>query len=259
MLSAKLRKVKQLNPDKSVVPVDGARERWSTIYENNPNVGRLQGRNPGHPEVIPVSIRPRPYIDHIDKASGRFIFKAAHPSPGQVMLTTPEKNWAASMTKNYSPFVYIEPGVKGTVSGDNKSWGWDRYQTVVDRLGEKITFVQGGPAGTRVLKGARFIPTETIRQALSILRCSVAYCGNEGAMHHAAAAFNKPAVVLFGGFISPDCTGYPGHTNLWVPHQDYPHGCGMMTNCQHCRDSMNSISTEEVITALSQAVQPFLK
>ena len=39
---------------------------------------------------------------------------------------------------------------------------------------------------------------------------------HEGGLHHAAAALGMPAVVLFGGMISPRNTGYDVHVNLAI-------------------------------------------
>jgi ADP-heptose:LPS heptosyltransferase len=34
---------------------------------------------------------------------------------------------------------------------------------------------------------------------------------------HIAAAVQTPAVVIYGGYIDPVCTGYPGNINLYSP------------------------------------------
>ena len=53
-------------------------------------------------------------------------------------------------------------------------------------------------------------------------------------MHHAAAATDKNAVVIFGGHISPNITGYDIHTNIYVDINKSP--CGEKNICTHCKE-----------------------
>jgi hypothetical protein len=50
-------------------------------------------------------------------------------------------------------------------------------------------------------------------------------------------------VVLFGGFIPPQVTGYPTHTNLTAGSA----ACGKLQSCSHCRAAMDAISVEKVM------------
>ncbi len=63
-------------------------------------------------------------------------------------------------------------------------------------------------------------------------------------MHHAAAATNKQAVVIFGGHISPQITGYNFHKNLYANIEGSP--CGNKDLCKHCEKSMSFITTKMV-------------
>jgi ADP-heptose:LPS heptosyltransferase len=70
----------------------------------------------------------------------------------------------------------------------------------------------------------------------------------EGGLHHGAAAIEKRAVVLFGGFIPPSVTGYDTHINL-VGSDNF---CGSIHPCKHCADAMKSISVETVLNAAEE-------
>ena len=73
----------------------------------------------------------------------------------------------------------------------------------------------------------------------------------DGALMHAAAALGVPAVVLFGGFMSPLQMGHKLHTNLWNGAEP----CGTHTGiCAHCRGAMESIEVEQVIDAIRRAI-----
>jgi ADP-heptose:LPS heptosyltransferase len=95
-----------------------------------------------------------------------------------------------------------------------------------------------------------FRPTAHFIDAVRILNQAALYLGPEGGMHHAAAALDVPAVVIFGGSPSVQATGYPDHTNFGG---DEP--CGRWEPCEHCAQTLNAITPE----ALIQAVKDHLK
>ena len=83
--------------------------------------------------------------------------------------------------------------------------------------------------------------------ACAILEHAALYIGNEGGLHHAPAALGVPAVVIFGGYITPWNTGYDGHINLYADHPLSP--CGERLPCDHCRVCMASIKPAAVAEA----------
>lgn len=267
MMTARIRNDKLKFPDKEMVIVNNNNnEAWSPAYEYNPHIRRhvtssLDKRLRITPRMHLIKIRPRPYVADIDKSvpdKHRFVFKKHGPQPGEVFLSDQELQFAKlnAPLGNFAPFVYIEPNVKGKVSGDNKSWGTDKYQQVVDYfvpLGVK--FIQCGYNNSFKLKQVTYIDTPNIRDAFAILSRAKLYLGNEGCMHHVAAAFNIPGIVIFGGYVSPESTGYDIHKNFYIPDERYPYGCGMMSQCSHCRSSMAKIDPINVITKL----EDFLK
>lgn len=149
-------------------------------------------------------------------------------------------------------FVLIEPTLKA-VSNPNKRWR--RWQEVVDGL-PLVSFVQCGPAefaGTGSLlrgRNVEFRQTAHFMDAVRVLNKAALYLGPEGGMHHAAAALDVPAVVLFGGAPSVMATGYPDHTNFGG---DAP--CGTWVPCEHCAQIMNAITPEAVIQAVKDHLQ----
>jgi ADP-heptose:LPS heptosyltransferase len=64
---------------------------------------------------------------------------------------------------------------------------------------------------------------------MATLSRAIGYLGPEGGMHHASAAVGVPAVVIFGGYISPKVTGYEGHINLFT---GTGLGCGNSQPCE---------------------------
>jgi ADP-heptose:LPS heptosyltransferase len=145
-------------------------------------------------------------------------------------------------------FILIEPTIKQQA---NPNKFWRRWQEVVDAM-PGATFVQCRPRGDKsgVLRGVRVVETSTFVEAVQCLAGAAAYVGHEGGMHHAAAALNVPAVVVFGGAPSIEATGYPDHFNIGT---DEP--CGRWLPCSHCAEIMNAITPEQVVQAVKEALQ----
>lgn len=210
--------------------------RWHEIWENNPHIVR---RSDVRNQRLLNSGGARPYILH--KTSTNWIWRRWDIEPGEIYLSESEKHFAVHSRGR----IVIEPHTK--VPGGNKSWPWDRWQSVVDRFPHK--FIQVGPVGTRWLRGVDRIHT-TFRQACAVMAASKAYVGPEGAGHHAAAALGIPAVVLWSEFIDPTVTGYTSQRN--IRHANGT--CGSRIPCASCRASMAAITVDEVLQNLMEIV-----
>lgn len=211
------------------------RPRWHPLWQGNPNITRIdRGAHlvrecPGH----------RHYI--VDKTPTAWRWRRVPDrEPGDLFLPS-------EAAPRGGPFVYIEPNTKPGAS-PNKVWPFGNYQAVIDAL-PAVRFIQCGPG--RVLKRCEHINTATVLQALQVLAHASLYVGPEGGMHHAAAALRVPAVVIFGGYIAPDVTGYRGHVNLYAGGEP----CGMRTPCRHCADAMASITVDRVSEAINAQLE----
>jgi len=143
-------------------------------------------------------------------------------------------------------FVLIEPNVPREKSvAPNKDWGFAKYQKVADALLRDGHRVAQFAHGRSKLSGVEVLSTKSFRNALAILQNASLYIGPEGGLHHGAAAVGVPGVVLFGGFIPPEVTGYEEHTNLTGGAV----ACGSICMCHHCLAAMKKISVDEVLEA----------
>lgn len=231
-----------------VVFGDGQRWFWSEVFENNPIIAKKTELHTDE-QFSWVTNYPqnRPYIAEI--VPGRFIYRPDFKvEQGEIYLSDKEK-------RPPGDFIIVEPNVKPDMTGPNKKWPWTNWVKLLKQLDGDI--VQLGPPGeargqvyypgSRILKGARHIPTKTFREALSWLSAAKLLITTDGALHHAAAAMNIPAVVLWGGAASPDNLGYDKHTNIW--HGAEP--CGTYRGeCAHCKAAMESITVNEVLRAV---------
>jgi hypothetical protein len=208
------------------------RAMWSEVWEFNPKIAGTAGKDtiwipdyPGH----------RPYI--LGAKDGKFIYNPEFRAPyGKLYLSDEEREWAKQQISG--DYIVVEPNIKDSDSslklGVNKAWGkWSEL------LKMDLPWVQLGTKKPIT----RHVKTEKFRQAMAILAGAKLFVGTDGALHHAAAALNVPAVVLWGGVVSPKILGYPTHINIWNGAEM----CGNATHyCQHCRDAMDSISVDQV-------------
>lgn len=220
-----------------VLDRDGVR-RWHPLWNGNPRIATPG--EVGNFQSIINGPGVRPYIE--SKTNERWTWKRYDCVPGEIYLAGYERAFAAQ----HRPQVVIEPNLKLKAS-PNKQWGkarWDRFAVLAREAGYSLT--QLGPAGMRPMRGVTQIVTPDFRMACAVLANAKAYVGVEGAMHHAAAALGIPAVVLFGGYVSPAQTGYAMHRNLFTGGEP----CGMRVPCKHCADAMAAITPEMVLQEL---------
>lgn len=185
----------------------------------------------------------RPYI--AGKTAERWTWQPYQPVPADIVFTPQELAFA----EPYRGMVMVEPNVKD-IGHRNKDWGWANWW----KFGALARFeglVQCVRDGDRSLDTAKRVLTTSFRQTAAVLSVCRAYVGPEGGLHHAAAAVGVPAVVIFGGFISPDVTGYKQHRNLFTGGK----ACGMRHDCPHCRKAMNDISPAMVLDELKEILK----
>jgi len=232
---------------------DGQRVIWDhnseVIFRDNQNLLRPDARSiPSNVRWIPFYKGQRQY-NRQDSANERWVWNYNfRPTPGEFIFSAEENGMLKYVPQD---FILIEPNVAEKISGPNKQWQLERFQAVCDLLkrdGYQVAQFQYA-AMRHGLRKITIIPTKGFRQAISALRRAKLVICSEGGLHHAAAAVERRAVVLFGGFIPPQVTGYDFHENIAVGE-----ACGKYVRCQHCLDAMNKISVEEVYEAAKRAL-----
>jgi ADP-heptose:LPS heptosyltransferase len=184
----------------------------------------------------------RPYI--AGKAEMRWTWDAAYrPAKAALELSADEKEFA----DRYRGRIIVEPHLKRGAS-PNKEWGWVRWNKLAWLLQDKgYRITQLGVRGTALLDGADFIETPTWRHAAAVLSVARAAVLPEGGLHHAAAAVGCRAVVIFGGYVGKETTGYDMHVNIGASASE---ACGMRVPCDHCKEWMGSITPGHVMREL---------
>lgn len=245
-------KVHEDNPD--AVIHDG--REYSELWKHTPWVVSPSYKGPER--KIEVPRKPggnRWYIK--GWGNGKVLYKKYDPIPAPYEVLPEERQWALEELEKAGvngPFVLINPDTKNTTFANNKQWGLKKWNTLAEKLTEwGVTCVRTKPPGaTRDVSGyveykvpelehCVNITTPSIRHAFAILDQSSAVVTSEGGLHHAAAALDKKAFVIFGGVSSVDSTGYKNSNQTYYTYDHPLTPCGSQRDCQHCKEAMDSI------------------
>ncbi len=159
---------------------------------------------------------------------------------GKVNVVLPVQLWAAAVAPK--GHIVIEPHVKATFSADNKDWGFERWQALVDST--DLPWIQFRYDGKKpALRGVRVIETPSFDAAVGVLAQSAGFVSGNGGLQYAAAALGVPAVIVWGAFGDPSVIGYDHEVAIVEPD---PEGLGMRTPSIACRAAMNRISVDRV-------------
>lgn len=225
---------------------------WSEpMFRGNPNIARPGEERAGDIEWVAHYKGHRLY-NKLNEARTHWVWNTEfRPTPGELFFAVAEQRWAESLGQG---FVLIEPNVPAFKSvAANKTWPASRYDAVASQLRaagyEVRQFIYPGVAHR--IPGAVPVVAKDFRHALAALSRAALYIGPEGGLHHGSAAVGIPGVVLFGGFIPPQVTGYDTHVNLTGDAE----ACGSLIACQHCKDAMLSIHVDEVVEAACGQLQ----
>lgn len=237
---------------KKVAFGDGRKILWDKnsepVFRNNPNVARPGAESRANIEWVDFYGGHRIYNRRVgDRWEWNYGFKA---TAGEVFFARSEMEFAR---KEGSGFILVEPNVPQFKSvAPNKTWPIERYQVVADHLMKAgYTVRQFDYKGGQRLDRVKGIVAPNFRHALAALSKASLYVGPEGGLHHGAAAVGIPGVVLFGGFIPPQVTGYDSHINLTGGAE----ACGSFNRCSHCAAAMAAISVEEVESAVLSVLE----
>jgi ADP-heptose:LPS heptosyltransferase len=211
-----------------------APEYDSVIFKENPVMHYHS------PYKVPNNPGRRPYILAVTADPHRIIFNPLSRASRGVLPPLQE----LGLPKQ--EYIFIEPHIKGQYSARNKDWGFENYQRLVNETDVGDMIWMQPDYGLPKLEGVSHVGTRDFLHGCGYLAGAVAYVGPEGGLHHAAAALDIPGIVIFGGYISPQVSGYESHDNLFVYDEAYPLGCGAQYDCDHCRESMSQILVEDV-------------
>tara|TARA_Y100000741_G_scaffold359621_1_gene340540 strand:- start:1624 stop:2430 length:807 start_codon:yes stop_codon:yes gene_type:complete len=250
MATGEVKYLKKKYSDYKFIIGDGSKSWNSAIFEGNSAI--IQANEIKSTDKIkwiknfPGSRPYRKYekINHKLKYTWNYSFKA---KPGEIFFKDNELEFATQVIekiKNISSkkIIHIEPNVKIKKGYLNRDWGLVKWQKLVNRLKDNFHFIQTTFGNQNLLSNVTNIKNVNFRTACAIMSKCDLFLGTEGGFHHAAAAMNLKAIIIFGGFIDPEITGYDIHKNIYIKHTNSP--CGSKNKCDHCSECMNLITVD---------------
>ena len=235
------------------------------IFVNNPNITAEPDIDLSKKTIwIEEFQGKRSYVNNADK--DKFYWNEKYrAAQGELFFSDNEINFAQSMYKKIGKhkssefqkkIIFIEPSRNTTHKNaesnngeENKKWELKKWQEVVNYFKNEILFVQSTYENCDILDEVyNFVLN--FREACALMSLCDFYLGWEGGFSHAAAALNKKAVVLFGGYIHPKTTGYNFHQNIYIDIDGSP--CGMRKYCEHCEKCRKLIKADQVIESIKE-------
>lgn len=215
------------------------------IFRNNPNIAEPGTEFGSDVQWIEYYRGKRDYNIQVGK---RWRWNYSwQPIPGEFYFDEQEL-FIARQRFTTQKAIIIEPNIlHWKISARNKDWGWHKWNQLGKHLiREGFPVCQFKYEGAKQLDWVPQIETRDIRQAAAMLQRAALLVTPEGGMHHAAAAVGTKAIVIFGGFIPPQVTGYDSHINL-VGSDIF---CGSLEPCQHCRRALDAITVNQVLETI---------
>ena len=260
MASGEVKELRIQNPNAKFIIGDGIRSYWNEVFDNNPYIIRGSEINK-HKKIIWIKNyegnRPyRSYEKNLPK--NKYNWVKYKPKKGEFFFTEKEKEFSKQIISTVKKkignkkLIFIEPHVKKRLGFENRDWGFSKWQQVVEEVNNDYEFIQITYQGRQVINGCINLDGLNFRSSAAILSMCDLFLGPEGGMAHAAAATVKKAVVIWGGHISPEITGYDFHSNLYNEHPMSP--CGSKLVCSHCKEGLNKIKVKNVVNEIKKII-----
>jgi len=112
-------------------------------------------------------------------------------------------------------YIVVCPVGKQTFAANRKEWGFENFQYLVNLI-KDIPIVQIGSPRDPLLKGVIDLRAIAfpIRTCATVIKKSLTGVFLEGGLMHLANAVGKPSIIIFGGALMPETTGYDCHINI---------------------------------------------
>ena len=209
LLTLLLPKLKEQNPTNPII----VETEWPELFTNNPYPTWVTTK---HLSTTKKHIRPKYRINNVSKKSlyEKMMNYLGHEgkSEPELYLSDDEINQA----KNKYPFHYIVtcPVGKQSFTANRKEWGIENFQELIKKF-NNIKVVQVGSPTDELLESAIDARGLNIRESAAIIKNSLFFIGLEGGLMHITKSVGNRGVILYGGFIKPEISGYDNFINLY--------------------------------------------
>lgn len=209
LMTSVLRDLKTKDPSKKII----VETEWTKLFKNNPYPTWVTQKH------FTTTKRHYRTTYKIEETTTKSLYEQLYNSVNLSGKGCPELFLSVEEVqkmKTKYPFKYIvicPVGVQ-TFSANRKEWGFNNFQQL-RKLLKEFEFVQIGSKSDPLLKNVNDARGLDIRESAAVLRNSILFIGLEGGLMHTAKAVGGKAVILYGGFIKPEISGYDDFTNIY--------------------------------------------
>lgn len=211
MISCLAREIKRTYPRKKVI----VETEYPDLFFANPNVDVvLKGKR--LPFYVKAKYRLSPDTEtHILDQMIRALPFPVSGCERKLDYFEPEDLDLHVLEKLPPDYVVVCPVGKRKFAANRKEWGFDNFQQLVHLLAD-IPVVQIGSPSDPLLHGVIDFRSVgfPIQICAAVIRHSLTGIFTEGGFMHLANAVGKPAVIVYGGALRPESTGYDLNVNL---------------------------------------------
>jgi len=247
LMSCVLPGLKYKYPDKKII----IEANWVDLFKSNPYVHWVTDK---HLKTTKKHLKPK-YI--IDVNSTKPIIKQMSESVGLNNFNYPEiylnEDETGKIAKKYDfPYIVIAPAGKQKFSKNRKDWGVEKFQDLRD-LFSQYRFIQTGASSDPLMKDVIDERGLDIRSCAALLKNAIFFLGLEGGLMHLSKAVGTKSVIIYGGALNPEITGYKENLNIATSPE-----CGLCFHSYKKHDvcstmiCMNMISPEYVAKQIKE-------
>jgi ADP-heptose:LPS heptosyltransferase len=240
LLSAVLPYLRETHPSHKIV----VETRWPDLFYNNPHADWVTDR---HMKTTGRHIKPK---YHVDRNTEDSIYRQIMRRVGADRECFPElflaEDEIAEIDRLFpSEYVTICPRGKTTFCANRKEWGFENFQGLRDLMPE-VRFLQVGIPSDPLLENVVDGRHLNARQTAAAIRKSRFFIGLEGGLMHLAKAVGLKAVIIYGGLIKPEISGYEENLNIYQAVECSP--------CFHSDRRHEDCETMKCMKAISPAM-----
>lgn len=248
LLSCLAREIKRCDPSRYVI----VETCWPEFFEQNPHVDAIFTIKAAlwyaKPEYVIMPETQEHLIDQMIKQLPLSI----RDWERRVDLWYQEDAVNDTLRGIPTDYLVVNPSGKQKHSANRKEWGWQNFCELRHQLAD-MPFAQIGDAETPLLPNTIDRRGRSILESAHLIKHAAAGLFLEGGMMHVANAVKTPSVIIYGGLIRPEISGYAMHRNLYAAPPCSP--CftsqAAMTDCATMK-CMRMISVEQVAAAVKE-------
>ncbi len=248
LLSCLAREIKRRDPSRYVI----VETCWPELFDQNPHVNAIFTIKAAlwyyKAEYV---IQPNTQTHLIDQMIAKLPF-SFQDWERQVDLSYRENAVNDTLQGIPSSYFVVNPSGKQKHSANRKEWGWQNFCELRQRFAA-APFVQIGDTETPLLPDTIDRRGRPILESAHLIKYALVGIFLEGGMMHVANAVNTPSVIIYGGLIRPEISGYAMHRNLYAAPPCSP--CftseAAMIDCP-TMECMRMISVEQAAAAVEE-------